>query len=46
MTDGTGSTITGTPYEMKYIDDYGNVGKLLLFPCHINHYATIEIIVD
>ena len=27
MTDGAGSTVPGTPYEMKYTDDYGNVGK-------------------
>ena len=35
MTDGAGSTTPGQPYEMKYTDEHGNVGKfdmsILLF---------------
>ena len=30
MTDGAGSTIPGTPYEMKFTDDFGNVGKSIV----------------
>ena len=28
MTDGAGSTLPGTPYEMKFTDEFGNVGEL------------------
>ena len=27
MTDGAGSTTPGKPYEMKFIDEHGNVGE-------------------
>ena len=28
MTEGAGSTLPGTPYEMKFTDEFDNVGKL------------------
>ena len=30
MTEGAGSTIPGEPYQMKFTDKHGNVGKFLL----------------
>ena len=27
MTDGAGSTVAGEPYQMKFTDEHGNVGK-------------------
>lgn len=29
MTDRAGSTLPGTPYEMKFTDEFGNVGEFL-----------------
>ena len=31
MTDGAGSTSPGEPYQMKFVDEHGNVGKFVFF---------------
>ena len=33
MTENAGSTKKGKPYEMKFNDKYGNVGKFMLIYC-------------
>lgn len=30
MTENAGSTTAGKPYEMKFVDKYGNVGEYVL----------------
>ena len=35
MTEGAGSTTPGNPYEMKFTDEHGNIGKLFL--CIVYH---------
>ena len=42
MTDGAGSTVPGTPYEMKFTDEFGNVGKFIVLFVHNQFYFTIN----
>ena len=44
MTDGAGPTTPGRPYEMKFTDEYGNVGKFLLcFVLHVYYLLRFTI---
>ena len=44
MTEGAGCMTPGKPYEMKFVDKYGNIGKIqgnfILFLCD-NPYLTM-----
>ena len=47
MTDRAGSTTPGTPYKMRFTDEFGNVGKLccLFYSIHEQLFESFNYIV-